>query len=187
MTTTALDALLPIARDAGLLEGPFGTHLLVVSAAGEFGPIVAIALLLTDRDPLRTSLVLVVFAVAAVVAAVLAARPLPGRLRHLMTHTLHTSGQLPVCFAVVVVALLVWLAESQGLDILLGAFSAGLIVRLRSHTPGNVGPCSAIPSNFSCRTRNSGAGAVSRRAAVPSTHCLGADGVDCVATSGRRH
>ena len=144
LTTTALGTLLPIARDAGLLEGSFGTHLLVVGAAGEFGPIVAIALLLTDRDPLRTSLLLVVFAVAAVVAALLAGRPLPGRLRHLMTHTLHTSGQLPVRFAVVIVALLVWLAESLGLDILLGAFSAGLIVRLLIHGAENEGDISLV-------------------------------------------
>ena len=133
LTTTALGTLLPIASDAGLLDGPLGPHLLAVGAAGEFGPIVAIALLLTGDNPARTAAVLVLFAVLAVAAAVVAGRPLPDRLRHLMSHTLHTSGQLPVRVALVIVAALVWVASTFGLDILLGAFSAGMVVRLLVH------------------------------------------------------
>ena len=133
LTTTALGTLLPIASDAGLLDGPLGPHLLAVGAAGEFGPIVAIALLLTGKDPARTSVLLVAFAALAVAAAVAARRPLPPRMRHLMSHTLHTSGQLPVRVALVIVAALVWIASTFGLDILLGAFAAGMVVRLLVH------------------------------------------------------
>ncbi len=39
LTTTALGTLLPILRDAGLLEGRFGTRVLAVGSVGEFGPI----------------------------------------------------------------------------------------------------------------------------------------------------
>jgi Kef-type K+ transport system membrane component KefB len=141
LTTTALGTLLPIARDADLLEGPLGPHLLAVGAAGEFGPIVAIALLLTGQNPSRTAALLVAFAVLAVVAALVARRPLPPRLRHLMSHTLHTSGQLPVRVALVIVAALVWVASTFGLDILLGAFAAGMVVRLLVHgaeDPGDI-------------------------------------------------
>ena len=134
LTTTALGTLLPIASDAGLLDGPLGPHLLAVGAAGEFGPIVAVALLLTGENPARTALLLVLFALLAVVAALAAQRPLPVRLRHLMSHTLHTSGQLPVRVALLIVAGLVWVASTFGLDILLGAFSAGMVVRLLVHS-----------------------------------------------------
>ncbi|BEP12404.1 cation:proton antiporter [Acidothermaceae bacterium B102] len=134
LTTTALGTLLPIASDAGLLDGPLGPHLLAVGAAGEFGPIVAIALLLTGENAARTAVLLVVFALLAVGAALAARRPLPARLRHLMSHTLHTSGQLPVRVALLVVAALVWVASTFGLDILLGAFSAGMVVRLLVHS-----------------------------------------------------
>ncbi|MFN8018672.1 MAG: hypothetical protein U0P45_11170 [Acidimicrobiales bacterium] len=41
LTTTALGALVPILQDAGLLDKPFGTHMLAIGSVGEFGPIIA--------------------------------------------------------------------------------------------------------------------------------------------------
>ncbi|HET7779582.1 MAG TPA: cation:proton antiporter, partial [Rudaea sp.] len=43
---------------------------------------------------------------------------------------LNSSAQLPVRIAVLLVVVLVWVASQLGLDALLGAFAAGLIVRL---------------------------------------------------------
>jgi len=77
LTTTALGTLLPIVRDAGLVDTPFGRHLMAVGTVGEFGPIVAVALLLTRKDPRLTALLLVAFLAVAVAAALLAARPQP--------------------------------------------------------------------------------------------------------------
>ena len=51
-TTTALGTVLPILRDSGDLETRFGTLVLSAGAVGEFGPIVAVALLLSG-DSLR--------------------------------------------------------------------------------------------------------------------------------------
>ena len=50
LTTTALGTLLPILRDNGMLKTSLGPTILAVGAVGEFGPIVAVAVLLTDRD-----------------------------------------------------------------------------------------------------------------------------------------
>ena len=47
LTTTALGTILPIVRDAGLVKSPFGARVLAIGALGEFGPIVAMSLLLT--------------------------------------------------------------------------------------------------------------------------------------------
>jgi Kef-type K+ transport system membrane component KefB len=38
LTTTALGTLLPIRRDAGVLEERFGTHALAIGTLGEFAP-----------------------------------------------------------------------------------------------------------------------------------------------------
>jgi Kef-type K+ transport system membrane component KefB len=48
----------------------------------------------------------------------------------LLTRTLHTTGQLAVRVCVLVIVVLVWVASRLGLDALLGAFAAGIVVRL---------------------------------------------------------
>jgi Kef-type K+ transport system membrane component KefB len=70
LTTTALGTLLPVLRDAGVFETEFGKYVLAVGTVGEFGPVVAVALLLTSKQPLATSGLLVLFFVIAVAAGV---------------------------------------------------------------------------------------------------------------------
>lgn len=134
LSTTALGTLLPIVRDAGLARTPFGTDVLAGGAVGEFGPIVAIALILTGDSPTHSAVTLTAFAVIAGTGIWLSSRPVPPRLDRLMSHTLHTSGQLVVRICVVAIAGLVWWAAELGLDILLGAFAAGVIARLLVHS-----------------------------------------------------
>jgi Kef-type K+ transport system membrane component KefB len=130
LTTTALGTLLPILHDAGVLHTPVGPSMLSVGAIGEFGPIVAVAVLLTNRDPRLTFLLLTVFVAVAVVAALLATQLHPPRFIALMRKHLHSTAQLPVRISVLLVILLVYLAEKLSLDVLLGAFAAGVVVRL---------------------------------------------------------
>ena len=63
----------------------------------------------------------------------MAIRPTPPRVVELLGRTLDSSSQLPIRIAVLLIALLVWVASELGLDILLGAFVAGLVVRLANH------------------------------------------------------
>jgi Kef-type K+ transport system membrane component KefB len=130
LTTTALGTLLPVLRDDGVLKTSFGPTVLSVGAIGEFGPILAVALLLTGRDARITILLLVLFVVVAVVAALLAIQVHPPRLVALLRRHLHSSAQLPVRISVALVVLLVYLAIKLSLDVLLGAFAAGVVVRL---------------------------------------------------------
>lgn len=130
LTTTALGTLLPMLRDADALESEFGALILAVGTVGEFLPIVAIALLLTSDNPGATALLLVVFIVLAVGATLVATRARSPRVVGLMQRHLNSSAQLPVRIAVLMVVGLVWVASHLGLDVLLGAFAAGIIVRL---------------------------------------------------------
>jgi Kef-type K+ transport system membrane component KefB len=131
LTTTALGALVPILKDAGLSEHRVGRLALAGGAAGEFGPIVALSIILAvaSGEPWRTVL-LVVFAVAAVGAGLLATRARPPRLVRLVEATMHSSGQLALRLALLLLGVLVVLAGDLGLDVVLGAFSAGFIVGL---------------------------------------------------------
>ena len=137
LTTTALTTLLPILRDAGVLKSSFGPAVLSVGAIGEFGPILAVALLLTSHDAGVTILLLVVFTVVAAAAALLAVRVHPPRLVAMLGRHLHSSSQLPVRISVTLVVFLVYLATKLSLDVLLGAFAAGVIVRLFVRADGD--------------------------------------------------
>jgi Kef-type K+ transport system membrane component KefB len=130
LTTTALGTLLPILRDARLLEGRFGARIMAIGSVGEFAPILAVAVFLDRRNPETTSLLLLVFVVVAVAAAVVAARPHPPKVIQFLHRHVHSSAQLPVRVAVLLIISLVFLAFKLGLDVLLGAFAAGIVVKL---------------------------------------------------------
>ncbi len=132
LTSTALGTLLPVLGDAGVLESRFGDYMVAIGAVGEFGPIVAVAVLLTKKDPIITTALLLAFIAVAAFTVALATRAQPPRLVALLRRHLESSAQLPVRVAVLAVLLLVELAFKLGLDILLGAFAAGIVVRLLS-------------------------------------------------------
>ena len=130
LTTTAIGTLLPIVRDAGLLQSRLGPYFIGAGTIGEFGPIVAIAVLLTGDEPVKTIVFLCVFMLVAAAAAAITLRSHPPQWIQLLRKHLNSSAQLPVRIAVLLVVVLVWVASQLGLDALLGAFAAGLIVRL---------------------------------------------------------
>ncbi len=130
LTTTALGTLLPILRDAGLLESTFGSRMMAIGSVGEFGPILAVAVLLDRRNPGETALLLSLFVAIAVAAAVVAARSHPPKVIALLHRHLQSSAQLPIRASVLLILALVYLAFHLGLDVLLGAFAAGIVVRL---------------------------------------------------------
>jgi len=129
LATTAIGTLIPILSDAGELRTRFGTYLLAAGAMGEFGPILLITFLFSTKRAPAEALILLAFVGVAVVAAVVAVRGV-GRGWPLLERTLETSGQLAIRIAVVTIFALATLAASLGLDLLLGGFVAGVIVRI---------------------------------------------------------
>jgi Kef-type K+ transport system membrane component KefB len=130
LTTTSLGTLLPMLEDNGELHTRFGTFVLSIGGAGEFLPIVAVTVLLSGDNPFGTSLLLICFVLLSAGAIALALRPTPHRIAALLGRTLDSSQQLPIRIAVLLIVLLVWIASRLGLDVLLGAFAAGLVARL---------------------------------------------------------
>ena len=130
LTSTALGTLMPVLRDAGELGSPFGIAVIGIGAVGEFGPLIAISLFLSGRAPGVAALVLLAFCALAAGAIVVSARGRHRRLHAVIRRTLRTSGQFAVRFVLLVVAALVALSLLLGLDMLLGAFTAGVLVRL---------------------------------------------------------
>jgi Kef-type K+ transport system membrane component KefB len=129
MATTAIGTLIPILRDAGEIRTRFGTYLLAAGAAGEFGPILLVTLILSGAQPLHEALILILFVGLAVLTGVLAVRS-AWRGWPLVERAFETSSQVAVRLAVVLVFGLVALAAELGLDLLLGGFVAGIITRV---------------------------------------------------------
>ncbi|MDX6622542.1 MAG: hypothetical protein QOE75_474 [Solirubrobacterales bacterium] len=129
MATTAIGTLIPILRDNGELKTRFGTYLLAAGGAGEFGPILLVTLVLSTTNPIHEAVILLGFVALALVLAL-------GSVRYAwrgwpaLERTFEASSQLAVRVTVVLVFGLVLLAGELGLDILLGGFVAGMIVRL---------------------------------------------------------
>jgi Kef-type K+ transport system membrane component KefB len=129
LSTTAIGTLIPVLRDGGELRTEFGRYLLAAGAAGEFGPILLVTLVLSTQNPAHEALILLAFIAIAVAVAVASVRS-AWRGWPLLERTLESSSQLAVRLAVVLVFGLVALAGSLGLDVLLGGFVAGIVTRL---------------------------------------------------------
>ena len=129
MATTAIGTLIPILRDSGELRTRFGTYLLAAGGVGEFGPILLITLFLSTEKPLHEAGILIAFVALAVALALVSIR-LAWRGWDALERTFEASNQLAVRVTVVLIFGLVLLAGKLGLDVLLGGFVAGMIVRL---------------------------------------------------------
>lgn len=133
LTSTALGTVLPVLRDAGDLRSRFGAVMMAVGAVGEFGPVIAMALLLSGRSPGESTVLLAAFALLTAGAVWWAMRPRPPWFSRVIARTLHSSGQFAVRLVVLMLAVMLGISQVLGLDTLLGAFAAGLITRLVLH------------------------------------------------------
>ncbi|EIC30623.1 MULTISPECIES: cation:proton antiporter [Methylomicrobium] len=131
LSTTALGVLAPILRDRGELDSAFGTYMVAAAAAGEFGPLMIISLLLIPtHDTFLHGLFMVTFIIIAFIAANLALNARSMRLIEMMKRTMQSSGQLPVRICILLQILFVALAAEFGLNIVMGAFAAGIVAGL---------------------------------------------------------
>jgi Kef-type K+ transport system membrane component KefB len=131
LATTSLGVLLPVFRDGGQLETKFGSLFLAAGTIGEVGPIVGMSLLLSrDRSTWEEIGLLAVFLAVVAVAAVVGMGARPPRLLALLSRTMHSSTQLPVRIALLLMAGMLLLATEFGFEGIFGAFAAGMIVGL---------------------------------------------------------
>ncbi|MCF8551502.1 MAG: cation:proton antiporter [Candidatus Nanopelagicales bacterium] len=129
LSSTAMGTLLPVLRDRGELGTKFGTFFMGAGAWGEFGPIIAIAVLLGTKSSFAAIISLAIFAVIAFVLAFVSSRIANDRIKEILERGHGTSSQTAVRFSVLLVVILLTVASVFGLDAVLGAFIAGVIVR----------------------------------------------------------
>ena len=129
LTTTALGTLLPILRDNDMLAGPFGQYVYAAGAVGELFPILIIAVFLTQRGHF---IALASVALVGVLALALSAVPRLARsstVRRIIREGEDGTGQTTLRWAMVLLFLLLAVASRFGLDVVLGAVLAGMVLR----------------------------------------------------------
>jgi Kef-type K+ transport system membrane component KefB len=136
LTTTALGTLLPILRDNRMLEGRFGAFIMAAGAVGEFLPIVAIAIFLGTQGAFLGVLSLVVIAAVALVFTFIPRLVRNKRIREILSEGEHATSQTTLRWTMVLLFALLVIAADFGLDVVLGAFLAGVV--LRRWAPGDV-------------------------------------------------
>jgi Kef-type K+ transport system membrane component KefB len=131
LTATSMGTLVPILGDSDDLDTRFGAFVLAAASAGEIGPIIAISILFANGGHHRTAAgLLLVFAIIARAVAVMAKTYRQERIERVMRQTMYRSGQFALRSAIFLLVAMVYLADRFGLNIILGAFAAGVVLGL---------------------------------------------------------
>jgi Kef-type K+ transport system membrane component KefB len=135
-TTTALGIIAPFLRERSMLDGPFGRYVIAAGVTGELLPIAAIAIFLGTSSRFHALLSLAAVGALAVVFVLGPRLVRSRRLGAAMAAGEHASSQTTLRWSVVLLLAMLAFAARFGLDIVLGAFLAGLV--LRQWSPGDV-------------------------------------------------
>jgi Kef-type K+ transport system membrane component KefB len=136
LTTTALGTLLPILRENRMLEGRFGAYIMAAGAVGEFLPIVAVAVFLSANGALLGLVSLVVIGGIALLFTFVPRLARHERIQEVLSEGEHATSQTSLRWTMVLLFALLVIAADFGLDVVLGAFLAGMV--LRRWAPGDV-------------------------------------------------
>ena len=131
LCSTALGTLLPIMKDGGLLGTPVGKAVMNHGAWGELGPVVAMAILLGTGGAGQAVVAIIMFGLIAL-AVTLPWRRLrrdTSKMFSVIQAGSETTGQTTVRLTVLLLVALCVLAELFELDVVLGAFAAGFVLR----------------------------------------------------------
>ena len=129
LTTTALGTLLPILRDNRMLEGRFGAFIMAAGAVGEFLPIVAVAVFLSTQGAFLGLLSLILIGGVALLFTFVSRLARYERIQGILSEGEHGTSQIRVRWTLVLLFALLVIAAEFGLDVVLGAFLAGVVLR----------------------------------------------------------
>ncbi|MFR8300616.1 MAG: cation:proton antiporter, partial [Gordonibacter urolithinfaciens] len=131
LTTTALGTLMPILKERELMGTRVGESVLAYGTWGELCPVLAMALLLSTRAEWKTVLILMAFMALCVLVAVVPAKAKKAghRLFRFLTANAEGTSQTMMRVTVLLLVGLVALSAAFDLDIVLGAFASGFVLR----------------------------------------------------------
>jgi Kef-type K+ transport system membrane component KefB len=129
LTTTALGTLLPILQENDMLAGQFGRYVLAAGAVGELFPILIIAVFLTQRGHFVALASVAMVGMLAVALSVIPRLAHSSAMQRIIREGQDATGQTTLRWTVVVLFVLLAIASRFGLDVVLGALLAGIVLR----------------------------------------------------------
>jgi Kef-type K+ transport system membrane component KefB/Trk K+ transport system NAD-binding subunit len=135
LSTTSLGIVVPVLKERNLIATEYGQSLLLSSLIADFGTLLFITLEVAvlskglSLDVLVVLLILVVFALLFRLAKFAAGLT---SLRRLFDELSHATAQIHVRGAVALMVAFIVLSEWLGLEVILGAFLAGVLISLLS-------------------------------------------------------
>ncbi len=131
LTTTALGTLMPILKERGLMGTKIGDSVLAYGTWGELGPVFAMAVLLSTKSHWLSAIILLAFFVICVVIAAIGANAKKAgtRLYKFMKSKENSTSQTLIRVVVLLLTGLLAISSMFDIDLVLGAFAAGFILR----------------------------------------------------------
>ncbi len=133
LSSTSLGIVVPVLKDAEVLDSKAGTYVVAACSVAEFASIVVLSMFFTptgSANPVETILKLAGLAAVVAVIAFFAARPARWRSRvdEVLFRLQDTSAQLRVRIAMLLMIALVVFSEQLKFDAILGSFMAGALL-----------------------------------------------------------
>ena len=131
LTATSLGVIVPVLKDAGEIGSQFGQLVIAAASIADFGAIILLSIFFSrDGAGIGAQLVILGLFAGAVLVAGLALAEIEhiGRISKLLLRLQDTTAQIRVRGTFVLLIGLVALASELGLEVILGAFAAGLIL-----------------------------------------------------------
>jgi Kef-type K+ transport system membrane component KefB len=137
LLATSLGLVVPILKDAGQSATPFGQLVIAAATLGDFAAVILLSLFFSGRSNHVGSKLILLGGFALVVAAVGVAVARAGRstrVTAVIDRLADTTAQIRVRGAVLLLVGIVAIAERFGLETILGAFMAGVVLRAVDRT-----------------------------------------------------
>jgi Kef-type K+ transport system membrane component KefB len=132
LCATSLGVLVPVLKDAGEISSTFGQLIIAAASIADFGAIILLSIFISGEGGTGSTVLLLgaLFALAAVIFGVVRGAEHSMRLRADLLRLQDTTAQIRVRAALVLFVGFAALAETLGLEVILGAFIAGAIISL---------------------------------------------------------
>jgi Kef-type K+ transport system membrane component KefB len=133
LTATALSVLVPLLKDTGQITTPFGQLVIAAATIVDFGTILLLSLLFSrEATSMGTQIVLIggFLLLGVVIALAVLRAERSARISSVLLRLQDTSAQIRVRGAFLLLGVFVALAERFGLETVLGAFIAGVILKI---------------------------------------------------------
>ena len=132
LCSTSLGVLVPVLKDSGQLATNFGQLIIAAASIADFGAIILLSIFFSGEGGTGSTLLLLgaLFVLAATVFFAVKGAERSRRLREDLLRLQDTTAQIRIRASLVLLVGFAALAESLGLEVILGAFIAGAIVSL---------------------------------------------------------